>query len=37
MTTAEAAAWGDVVVILAPDQVQRFLFADDVKPNLTAG
>ena len=37
MTTAEAAAWGDVVVILAPDQVQRFLFADDVKPNLTPG
>ena len=37
MTTAEAATWGDVVVILAPDQVQRFLFADDVKPNLTPG
>jgi len=37
MTTAEAAAWGDVIVILAPDQVQRFLFADDVKPNLTPG
>ena len=37
MTTAEAAAWGDVVVILAPDQVQRFLFAEDVKPNLTPG
>jgi ketol-acid reductoisomerase len=37
MTTAEAAAWGEVIVILAPDQVQRFLFADDVKPNLTPG
>jgi ketol-acid reductoisomerase len=27
----------DVVVILAPDQVQRFLYADDVAPNLKAG
>ncbi len=27
----------DVVVILAPDQVQRFLYADDVAPNLKDG
>jgi len=27
----------DVVVILAPDQVQRFLYADDVAPNLKEG
>lgn len=37
MTTAEAAAWGDVIVILAPDQVQRHLYADDIAPNLSAG
>ncbi len=37
MTTAEAAAWGDVIVILAPDQVQRHLYADDIAPNLAAG
>ena len=37
MTTAEAAAWGDVVVILAPDQHQRILYRDDVAPNLSAG
>ena len=37
MTTAEAAAWGDVIVILAPDQFQRHLYADDIAPNLAAG
>ena len=37
MTTAAAAAWGDVIVILAPDQFQRHLYADDVAPNLSAG
>ena len=37
MTTAEAAAWGDVIVILAPDQFQRHLYADDIAPNLSAG
>ncbi len=37
MTTAEAAAWGDVIVILAPDQVQRHLYADDIAPNLSEG
>jgi ketol-acid reductoisomerase len=36
-TPAEAAAWGDVIVILAPDQHQRGLYADDVKDNLTEG
>jgi len=37
LSTAEAAAWGDVIVILAPDQFQRHLYADDVAPNLSAG
>ena len=37
MTTAEAAAWGDVIVILAPDQNQRHIYADDIKANLSEG
>ena len=37
LSTAEAAKWGDVIVILAPDQSQRGLYAADVKDNLVAG
>ncbi|WP_010203402.1 ketol-acid reductoisomerase [Salinibacterium sp. PAMC 21357] len=37
LTSAEAAKWADVVVILAPDQHQRGLYADDIKDNLVAG
>ncbi|MHB1234981.1 MAG: ketol-acid reductoisomerase, partial [Microbacteriaceae bacterium] len=37
LTAAEAAAWADVVVILAPDQHQRRLYADDIEPNLSTG
>ncbi len=37
MTPAEAAAEADVVVILAPDQHQRKLYADEIAPNLEAG
>jgi ketol-acid reductoisomerase len=36
-TAAEAAAWADVIVILAPDQVQRHLYKDDILPNLAEG
>src|SRR3954468_8913036 len=36
-TPAEAAKWADVIVILAPDQVQRHLYADDIEPNLVEG
>jgi len=37
LSAAEAAKWGDVVVILAPDQHQRGLFAADIKDNLEPG
>ncbi|MCL1869704.1 MAG: ketol-acid reductoisomerase [Promicromonosporaceae bacterium] len=37
LTPAEAAAEADVVVILAPDQHQRHLYAEDIAPNLEAG
>ncbi|WP_430592476.1 ketol-acid reductoisomerase [Humidisolicoccus flavus] len=36
-TPAEASAWADVIVVLAPDQHQRGLYADDIAPNLSEG
>jgi ketol-acid reductoisomerase len=37
VTPAEAAAEADVIMILAPDTVQRKLYEDDVAPNLKDG
>ncbi|PJJ55252.1 ketol-acid reductoisomerase [Compostimonas suwonensis] len=37
LPVAEASAWADVIVILTPDQVQRHVYADDIKPNLAEG
>nr|WP_172211613.1 ketol-acid reductoisomerase [Nocardioides sp. zg-DK7169] len=37
LTPAEAAQEADVVVILAPDQHQRTLYAEEIAPNLNAG
>jgi ketol-acid reductoisomerase len=37
MTSPEATKWADVIVILAPDQHQRHLYAQDIAPNLTDG
>ena len=37
LTSAEAAAWADVIVILAPDQVQRHVYAESIEPNLVDG
>jgi ketol-acid reductoisomerase len=36
-SNAEATKWADVVMILAPDQSQRGLYADDIEPNLAPG
>ncbi len=36
-TTAEAAKMADVIMILAPDQLQGDLYAKDIAPNLQAG
>ena len=36
-SAAEASAWADVIVVLAPDQVQRHLYKDDILPNLADG
>ncbi|MEJ7795390.1 MAG: ketol-acid reductoisomerase [Nocardioides sp.] len=37
VTPAEAVEEADLVVILAPDQVQRTLYANEIAPHLTAG
>ena len=37
LTPAEAVEEADVIVILAPDHVQRKLYTESVEPNLTAG
>jgi ketol-acid reductoisomerase len=37
VTPTEAAAEADVIMILAPDQVQRHLYRDEIAPNLTEG
>jgi ketol-acid reductoisomerase len=37
VTPAEASAEADVIMILAPDTKQRFIYSDDIAPNLKAG
>lgn len=37
METAEAAKWGDVIMILAPDQVQKAIYEESILPNLLPG
>jgi len=37
MTVPEAAAWGDVVMILIPDQKQKEVYNADIKQHLTKG
>jgi len=37
MTTAEAAKWADVIMLLAPDQTQAKIYADSIAPHLSAG
>ena len=37
MTNAEAAAWADVTMILAPDEHQASIYADDLRDNLKPG
>ena len=36
-TPAEVSAWADLIMILAPDTKQRFIYADDIAPNLQPG
>lgn len=37
MTTAEAAKMGDIVMVLLPDTKQGRIYAQDIKPHMTAG
>ncbi|GAA0801458.1 ketol-acid reductoisomerase [Spirilliplanes yamanashiensis] len=37
MTPAEASAWADVIMVLAPDTAQRTIYAESIAPNLSAG
>ncbi|SJN12801.1 Ketol-acid reductoisomerase [Leucobacter sp. 7(1)] len=36
-TVADAAAWADLIMILAPDQHQRTIYTESIKDQLTAG
>jgi len=36
-TPADASAWADVIMVLAPDTAQRKIYAESIAPNLTAG
>ena len=37
MSVAEAAAWADVLMILAPDEHQRAIYATEIAPNIRDG
>ncbi|HWF01913.1 MAG TPA: ketol-acid reductoisomerase [Caulobacteraceae bacterium] len=37
MSVAEAAAWADAIMVLAPDELQRSIYETDIAPNLRDG
>jgi len=37
LAVPEAAAWGDIIVMLAPDTAQPAIYTEHIKPNLTSG
>ena len=37
MSVAEAAAWGDVVMMLTPDELQADIYADEIATNIRPG
>jgi ketol-acid reductoisomerase len=37
MTNADAAAWADIVMMLAPDEYQAPIYAEDLAPNMKPG
>jgi ketol-acid reductoisomerase len=37
MTNAEAAKWADIVMILAPDELQAALYNNELRPNMRQG
>ena len=36
-STSEAARWGDVIMVLVPDQIQKTVFENEIEPNLVEG
>ena len=37
MTVAEASAWADAVMVLAPDELQRGIYNEEIAPNIKDG
>jgi len=37
MSPTDAAKWADIVMVLAPDEIQRGLYSDELGPNMRAG
>jgi ketol-acid reductoisomerase len=37
MSVAEAAAWADAIMILAPDELQRGIYANEIEPHIKDG
>jgi len=37
MSVADAAKWADLLMVLAPDEIQRDIYKADIKPNLRDG
>jgi ketol-acid reductoisomerase len=37
MAPADGAKWADIVMVLAPDELQSDLYNDDLAPNMRAG
>ena len=37
MTVAEASAWADAVMVLAPDELQRGIYKEEIAPNIRDG
>ncbi|MET2012403.1 ketol-acid reductoisomerase [Microbacterium chocolatum] len=37
LSVSDAAAWADLIMILAPDQHQRGIYSNEIKPHLSAG
>ena len=37
LTVAEAAAWADMLMILAPDELQRGIYEHEIAPNIRDG
>ena len=37
MNPSEAAAWGDIIMILTPDELQSEIFKNNIEPNIKDG